>query len=562
MAVDAERASGFRYGHRAFLVQLRRRGAGTVLIDPVACPDLSDLDAALSGTEAVLHAASQDLPCLADLGYRPQRLFDTELAGRLLGHPRVGLGPLVENVLGLALEKGYAAADWSTRPLPEDWLRYAALDVEVLVDLRDALAAELVDQGKVEWARQEFTAVLNAGPPPPRTDPWRRTSGIHRVRTRRGLAIVRELWLERDRIAQRRDLSPGRVLPDSAIVEAARAAPTTIAALAGVSGFKGRGAKRHAQEWFAAIRRAHTEADQALPRPSAQVSDGPPPAHRWHERDPEAARRLAAVRTVIAALSDEHSLPAENMLQPDSVRRLAWQPPDPVTGEAVAAHLPATGPGPGRSSSPPCPSLARYSGWPKRATSNSPARTSRPNTGCRRRLVGCGRTACPGGRSSPGVRRGPRCRVRLVAMAVCLLAAGAGIIVVSGVSATRSHLTRQAGQQLRAYAGQLASHPFLLTPFSRSAPGAPGLSELAAAGTGEVNVEVRGSGGQLVMGTGPGRPARRPCTWPRPGSWRAAAGRPRSGLPGTAATWPSPSRSATGRTISPTPTAPRTSPST
>jgi ribonuclease D len=148
VAVDAERASGFRYGHRAFLVQLRRRGAGTVLIDPVACPDLSDLDTALSGTEAVLHAASQDLPCLADLGYRPQALFDTELAGRLLGYPRVGLGPLVENVLGLALEKGYAAADWSTRPLPEDWLRYAALDVEVLVELRNALAGELVAQGK------------------------------------------------------------------------------------------------------------------------------------------------------------------------------------------------------------------------------------------------------------------------------------------------------------------------------------------------------------------------------------------------------------------------------
>jgi ribonuclease D len=339
VAVDAERASGFRYGHRAFLVQLRRRGAGTVLIDPVACPDLSDLDAALAGTEAVLHAASQDLPCLADLGYRPRQLFDTELAGRLLGHPRVGLGPLVESVLGLALEKGYAAADWSTRPLPEDWLRYAALDVEVLVELRDALAGQLVDQGKDEWARQEFTAVLNAGPPTPRAEPWRRTSGIHRVRTRRGLAIVRELWLERDRIAQRRDLSPGRVLPDSAIVEAARAAPATAAALAGVAGFKGRGAKRHAQEWFAAIRRAHTEADQALPRPSAQVAEGPPPAHRWHERDPEAARRLAAVRTVIAALADEHSLPAENLLQPDSVRRLAWQPPDPVTAGAVTDDL-------------------------------------------------------------------------------------------------------------------------------------------------------------------------------------------------------------------------------
>jgi len=115
VAVDAERASGFRYGHRAFLVQLRRRGAGTVLIDPVACPDLSGIDRALAGTEAVLHAASQDLPCLAEIGYQPRKLFDTELAGRLLGYPRVGLGTLVEEVLGLRLEKSHSAADWSTR---------------------------------------------------------------------------------------------------------------------------------------------------------------------------------------------------------------------------------------------------------------------------------------------------------------------------------------------------------------------------------------------------------------------------------------------------------------
>jgi hypothetical protein len=213
VAVDAERASGYRYGQRAFLVQLRRRGAGTVLIDPIACPDLSALDAALAGTEAVLHAASQDLPCLAELGYRPRQLFDTELAGRLLGYPRVGLGMLVETVLGFTLEKGHAAADWSTRPLPTEWLRYAALDVEVLVELRDALAAELAEQGKTEWARQEFAAVLAAEPPPPRPDPWRRTSGIHRVHTRRGMAVVRELWLERDKIARRRDLSPAGCCP-------------------------------------------------------------------------------------------------------------------------------------------------------------------------------------------------------------------------------------------------------------------------------------------------------------------------------------------------------------
>ena len=155
-----------------------------------------------SGAEWVLHAASQDLPCLADIGLTPPSLFDTELAGRLLGHPRVGLGAMCESVLGLALEKGHAAADWSTRPLPEDWLKYAALDVEVLVELRDALAAELEATGKTEWARQEFEHVASAPPPAPRVDPWRRTSGMHRVRKPRQLAIIRELWLARDEVAR------------------------------------------------------------------------------------------------------------------------------------------------------------------------------------------------------------------------------------------------------------------------------------------------------------------------------------------------------------------------
>lgn len=342
VAVDAERASGYRYGQRAFLVQVRRAGAGTALIDPVACPDLSGLDTALAGSEIVLHAASQDLPCLAELGFRPRRLFDTELAGRLLGYPRVGLGVLVETALGWTLEKGHAAVDWSTRPLPTDWLRYAALDVELLVELRDALAGELAAQGKSEWARQEFAAILAAKPPPSRPDPWRRTSGIHRVQTRRGLAVVRELWLERDRIARHRDLSPGRVLPDTAIIEAARALPLTAEELTALPAFKGRGARKNLADWVRAVQRARRQRDRTLPGPAPTLPEGPPPAHRWRDKDPVAARRLAAVRTVVAALADEHSLPTENLLAPDVVRRLAWQPPDPpgppeVT-RALAAH--------------------------------------------------------------------------------------------------------------------------------------------------------------------------------------------------------------------------------
>jgi ribonuclease D len=338
VAVDAERASGYRYGHRAYLVQLRRAGAGTALVDPVACPDLSALDAALSGTEWVLHAASQDLPCLGEVGMRPRVLFDTELAGRLAGYARVGLGSIVESALGYALEKGHAAADWSTRPLPEPWLRYAALDVEVLVELRDALEKDLDAQGKLAWAREEFAALAETPPPASRPDPWRRTSGIHRVRRRRQLAAVKALWEERDALARELDRSPGRVLPDAAIVEAARSTARTAEDLAALSGFRGRGARRHMGRWARALRTAAALPEEELPR-ATTPGDGPPPARAWADRDPVAAERLTVLRAAVAALADEHTLPSENLLAPDVVRRVAWTPPEDLSAASVATVL-------------------------------------------------------------------------------------------------------------------------------------------------------------------------------------------------------------------------------
>jgi ribonuclease D len=338
VAVDAERASGYRYGHRAYLVQLRRAGTGSLLVDPDPLRDLSMFAEALGDAEWVLHAASQDLPCLADLGLAPTILFDTELAGRLLGYPRVGLGPITEAVLGYQLEKGHAAVDWSTRPLPDDWLRYAALDVEVLVELRDALAAELEAAGKAEWARQEFAAVASAPASTPRQDPWRRTSGIHRLRQPRQLAAVRELWLLRDEIARSRDIAPGRILPDSAIVDAAVKGPTTREELIALPIFGGRATKRHADRWLAALDRARALSNADLPAP-ALPSDSPPPARSWPDRDPEAAARLGVLRPAIAALADERGLPTENLLTPDTLRRVAWQPPDDVGRESIAARL-------------------------------------------------------------------------------------------------------------------------------------------------------------------------------------------------------------------------------
>ncbi len=343
IAVDTERASGYRYSQRAYLVQVRREGAGTVLLDPVAVDDRIDpfIDA-LSDSEWVLHAASQDLPCLAELGLRPAKLFDTELAGRLAGFERVALGTLVELLLGYRLEKGHGAADWSRRPLPQDWLDYAALDVELLIPLRDALEAELAEQGKLEWALEEFEALRTAPPPPPRAEPWRRTSGIHRVRSARGLAAVRALWEARDTIARQRDIAPGRVLPDSSIVQAAVAAPADEEALLQLPVFRGRAQRRIVDVWARALRTAARMPKNELPDPSPP-HDGPPPPNRWADRDPEAAARLTAVRARLAEVAEANRLPVENLLQPDLVRRTCWRPPADLSPGPLAEALRAGG---------------------------------------------------------------------------------------------------------------------------------------------------------------------------------------------------------------------------
>ena len=337
VAIDAERASGYRYSPRAYLVQLRRDGSGTHLVDPIAFDSLAPLQEALEGTEWILHAATQDLPCLAELGLLPSALFDTEHAGRLLGYPRVGLATLVETLLGKRLAKEHSAVDWSTRPLPRPWLEYAALDVEALSELREVLAEELVAAGKDEWARQEFEW-LRGFQPTVRVDAWRRTSGVHRIRGRRSLGAVRALWELRDQIARERDVTPGRILPDSAIVAAATAMPTDRRSLLQTPGFHGRGAARYAAQWVDALREVGELPEDQLPT-RAPRGEGPPPPRGWVDKDPLAARRLALARDAVAALSAEHGVPAENLLTPDLLRRLLWAPPATRDAEELAAAV-------------------------------------------------------------------------------------------------------------------------------------------------------------------------------------------------------------------------------
>ncbi len=343
VAVDAERASGYRYGQRTYLVQMRREGAGTVLIDPVALPDLSGLSEALVGVEWVLHAASQDLPGLSEQGLHPSRVFDTELAARLLGMERVGLAAVVAETLGLGLAKEHSAVDWSTRPLPLEWLRYAALDVELLVPVREVLAERLAEDGKAVWAAQEFEAERTAPAPPPRPEAWRRVSGLHAIHDPRRLAVVRALWETRDHNARQRDIAPGRVLPDRAIVAAAEALPRSVPQLVALPLFAGKGTRRRAALWQAAIDHALALPYSELPSVRGPRTDAPPPVRAWTERDPQAAARLAAARAVVQEVSDTWHTPVENLLQPDLLRRLCWSPPPTLDDDSVAATLAAGG---------------------------------------------------------------------------------------------------------------------------------------------------------------------------------------------------------------------------
>lgn len=339
-AVDAERASGYKYSARAYLIQIKRNSGGLHLIDPIAFGpghqlfiELNDL---LNTDEVILHASTQDLPCLRELGINPRLLFDTELGGRIAGLPRVGLGPLLEAHLGVSLAKEHSAVDWSVRPLPLDWLNYAALDVELLIELRNIIAQLLFDSKKLAWAEAEFAAILAAPPNPPRVDPWRRTSGMHKIRKRNQLAIIRSLWNARNQIAESLDVSPGKLLNDSAIIELAINPPANQRDFDKVLrplGLRARW-KENLETWLAAIAEAVALSENDYPEMRA-AGDSMPPTKIWKERFPEKYAPYTHARAAVEARALELDIPVENLISPDVIRKLVWKLSDDVAKDAI-----------------------------------------------------------------------------------------------------------------------------------------------------------------------------------------------------------------------------------
>ena len=343
-AVDAERASGFRYSARAYLIQIKRTDGGLHLIDPIAFGPghqlFSELNALLNSDEVILHASTQDLPCLRELGINPIKLFDTELAGRIAGLPRVGLGPLLQSIMGVLLAKEHSAADWSARPLPKDWLTYAALDVELLVELRNHMYTILQDAKKLPWVEEEFASILNAPPAPPRVDPWRRTSGMHKVKRRDQLAVIRSLWIARDELAAKLDIAAGKLLNDSAIVELAIAVPTNKKEFEKCLRLLGLRARwlENLQLWLDSIAAAVALPEDQWPTMRTNA-DTLPPIKLWRDKFPEKFAPLSHARAAIELIAQENQIPVENLITPEHVRRVCWKPPVGATSTLSVSEV-------------------------------------------------------------------------------------------------------------------------------------------------------------------------------------------------------------------------------
>ncbi len=342
IAIDAERASGYKYSARAYLIQIKRNGGGLHLIDPIAvgeCEYWAELNQAFADQEWIIHASTQDLACLREVGIDPQIMFDTELAGRIAGCERVGLGPLTEQLLGITLAKEHSAVDWSIRPLRPEWLNYAALDVELLIELRNEIAKLLTENGKLKWAMQDFAAILKAPPPAPRKDPWRRTSGIHKIRDPKVLAIIRALWLARNDFAKQIDLAPGRVFNDETLVLIATKPPK------GFGDFKKALLRRTRltdmpfEEWFELFEAASSLEGEDLPK-LRLPSEGLPPPKMWQSRNPLGYARLTHAKAAILDCALANLMPAENLISPEAVRRVCW--PTPPLDEAGRIKFVAT----------------------------------------------------------------------------------------------------------------------------------------------------------------------------------------------------------------------------
>lgn len=225
VAVDTEADSLHAYPEKLCLVQLSV-SAGDFLVDPLAGLDCQPLFAALQGRELVLHGADYDLRLLRRAyNFVPATVFDTMWGARLLGRRQFGLSDLVQQELGVSLEKGAQKMNWALRPLPERMRAYALNDTRYLMRLADLLRDELRKLGRLAWLQEVCGRVIQEAAKPREVDPdtvWR-VKGSDRL-SPAGMAVVRELWRWREEEAVAVNKPPYFVLSHETLVALSDAA--------------------------------------------------------------------------------------------------------------------------------------------------------------------------------------------------------------------------------------------------------------------------------------------------------------------------------------------------
>ena len=342
LAVDTERASAYRYGDRAFLLQLKRAGSGLFLVDAEACrSDMGLLAPVVNRLTWIIHSARTDLPALLDMGLAPHRLLDTELGCRIAGLKKVNLGDMVDGLVGYRLAKEHGHENWSRRPLPNEWLDYAALDVECLLELSTAVAGLLSELDRFAWWTEECEYIRTSTlADAPSVEPSLRVKGLNNLSTPAQRELAFTLSRERDQRARAVDRSPHRVLSNSDLIAIARKNPRTIQEMMDATHFR---SMRNARSWWSVIQGEHdktTASPSGIARSHCAIDDDwGPSRHRGHhsdthyaggrrfpnsERGQKAEGLYSLCSEAINVVSEQTGIPHEVIITPQIVRLMAW----------------------------------------------------------------------------------------------------------------------------------------------------------------------------------------------------------------------------------------------
>jgi ribonuclease D len=321
LAVDIEADSLYHYFEKVCLLQIST-DTRTYVIDPLVLRSLSEMGRLMAdpAIEKVFHAAAYDLLSLKrDYGFTFRNIFDTHVAAQFLGHEQLGLGSLLEQLLGVRHSKHRQRDDWSRRPLDPDQLSYAAMDTHYLLPLRDLLERELREKRRLDWAREEFESMLASEPHEKSFNPegYRRIKGSRELSPEQ-LAVLRALYLLRDHYARALDLPPFKVLGNSVLIDLARNPPLRADQLSRRPGISARVATRFSGEILRAIRKAKVEDTLGLQPQGTPV---------WRPHSQDAQSRLERLKAWRESKAKELKLHVGVVFPGSILEALAASPP-------------------------------------------------------------------------------------------------------------------------------------------------------------------------------------------------------------------------------------------